>query len=251
MKRCLISVVALALLSAFFLWRREGIVVQPAQTNPVLATLNRSTPPAAALQTNQLGDVLTDARNPLFLSRVLPKTREFFSKLDRLGINPLPNEIQPDACGKIRTIKIPGGIICPFVIGDGWTAEYMEGSSFSGVTHFGQRGADNPFRAISHADTDALRRLSQNAVTMPETEVWKIASRVVDAFGIDPSKFEKPRMYEEGLFEYHLGIYTVEYRKKGSDPINQMNYTRSFSLKATSPTSAVLVSYSHLEATLH
>ena len=47
-----------------------------------------------------------------------------------------------------------------------------------------------------------------------------------------------------------LGIYSVQYRKKGSDPVNQMNYTRSFSLKATSPTTAVLVSYSHLEATL-
>lgn len=250
MKRCIISVVALALLSAFFLWRRENIVVQPAQTNQVFATPHRASPPAAAPQTNQLGDALTDARAPLFLTKVLPKTREFFSKLDRLGLNPLPNEIQPDSCSKIRTIKIPGGLICPFVIGDSWTAEYMEGSSFSGITHFGQRGADNPFRAISHADADALRRLSQSAVAMPETEVWKIASRVADAFGIDPAKFEKPRMYEEGLFEYCLGIYTVEYRKKGSDPINQMNYTRSVSLKATSPSSAVLVSYSHLEATL-
>ncbi len=64
------------------------------------------------------------------------------------------------------------------------------------------------------------------------------------------SKFEKPKMYEEGLFDYRLGIYTVEYRKKGSDPVNGLNYTRGFSLKATSATTAVLVGYSHLEATL-
>ena len=82
---------------------------------------------------------------------------------------------------------------------------------------------------------------------MPEPQVWKIANRVADGFGIDPSKFEKPEMYEEGLFEYHLGIYTVRYRKKGSDPINQLNYTRDFSLRATSPTTAVLVSYSNLD----
>lgn len=83
---------------------------------------------------------------------------------------------------------------------------------------------------------------------MPQAEVERIANRVTDAFGIDRSKFEKAQIHEEGLFEYRLGIYTAEYRKKGSDPINQLNYTRGFSLKATSPATAVLVSYSHLEA---
>jgi hypothetical protein len=165
-------------------------------------------------------------------------------------VNPFQGEIKPASCSKIRIIHIPNGIICPFVIGDGWTADYTENSTFSGITHFGQRGPDNPYRAISHAETNTLRRLSQRAVTMSEADVWTIAGRAAGAFGINPANFEKPEMYEEALFEFHLGIYTVRYRNKGSDPINQLNYTRDFSLQATSPTTAVLVRYSHLDATL-
>lgn len=83
---------------------------------------------------------------------------------------------------------------------------------------------------------------------MPQAETWKLAERVEKAFGIDRSRFEQPQMHEEALFEYRLGLQTVRYRVQGSNPLNQMNYTRSFTLKATSPTSAVLVSYSNLEA---
>jgi len=142
----------------------------------------------------------------------------------------------------------PRGLSCWLVIDDRWTAHYIGTPSFSGITYFGQCGPDDPIRAISHANTNALRRLSQGANKMPESEVWRIVNRVAGAFGVNPAKYEKPRMYEEGRFEYNLGIYTVEYRKKGSDPINGLNYTRSFSLKATSSTTAVLVTYTHLEA---
>ena len=38
---------------------------------------------------------------------------------------------------------------------------------------------------------------------------------------------------------------TVQYRKKGSDPINGLNYPITFSIRATSPTTAVLVMYSY------
>jgi hypothetical protein len=200
--------------------------------------------------TNALGDVLTDGRDPVFQKKVFPKFREFLAKLDHLDVNPFQGQIEPASCSKIQYMEIPNGMICKFLIGDGWTADYTENPAFSGITYFGQRGPDNPIRAISHANTNALRRLAQNAIAMPEQEAWRIANQVAKVFAIDPSKFEKPEMYEEGLFEYRLGIYGVQYRKKGSDPVNQMNYTRSFSLKATSPTTAVLVSYSHLEATL-
>jgi hypothetical protein len=185
----------------------------------------------------------------VFLKEVFPKFGQFIATLDRLGVNPLQHELRPAACTKIQLTTIPDGIMSRFVIGDGWTARYTQNPSFSGITHFGQRGPDNPYRAISQADTNAVSRLSQSAIRMSDADVWRIANSVADAFGIDPSKFEKPEMYEEGLFEYRLGIYTVRYRKKGSDPINQLNYTRDFSLKATSPTTAVLVSYSHFEAT--
>jgi hypothetical protein len=245
-----VIIVATVLATTLLLWRHKKIADLSHEADFVSTTPHNPRPILAVSKTNLLGDCLTDLQDQAFLSEILPATHEFFSKLDRLGLSPLRNEVQPDSCSKIRIIKTPNGIVCPFVIDDIWTVEFMRGSSFSGVTHFGQRGADNPFRAISHADTDALNRLSKKAVAMPEVEVWKIASRVADAFGIDPSKFERPRMYEESLFNYHLGIYTIEYRKKGSDPINQMNYTHSFSLKATSRTGAILVSYSHLEAAL-
>lgn len=83
---------------------------------------------------------------------------------------------------------------------------------------------------------------------MSSEESWKIANQVSDSFGIEQARFEKPQMHEEALFEYRLGLQTIRYRAKGSDPLNQMNYTRSFTLKATSPTTAVLVRYSNLEA---
>ncbi len=200
------------------------------------------------LRTNALGDTLTDNQDPIFLNQVFPGTRKFFETLDGLGLNPIPGGLQPASCDKIRIIHIPNGIICRFLIGDGWSATYKDTAAHSGMMYFGQRGADNPIRAISHANTDALRRLAADAVTMSEGQVWEIANGVADTFGIDPSKFEKPRMYEEGLFEYRLGIYTIEYRKKGSDPINGLNYTRDFSLKAVSATKAALVRYSDFEA---
>ena len=168
--------------------------------------------------------------------------------LDRLGVSPFDAEVQRISCSKIRIIHTPNGIICPFVIGDGWTADYMRSGSFEGITHFGQRGPNNPFRAISRADSDALNRLSLRALILPEDVAWPIADRVANAFGIDRSHFEKPQIHEEALFEYRLGMQTVRYRAKDSDPLNQMNYTRSFTLKATSPTTAVLVRYSNLEA---
>ncbi len=237
---------------ALYITSRQRQKVSPEK--PVSATaiqsktgLVASYPPRSS---NELGDTLIKAQDPLFLEQVMPKLNEFFSLLDGLSVNPLHGKLQPSSCDKIRIIHIPNGIICRLVIGDGWTATYIENSTFSGMMYFGQRGADDPIRAISHANTNTLHQLAQNAVSMSETEVWKIANRVADAFGIDQSEFEKPEMFEEGLFDYRLGIYTVRYRKKGSDPINQLNYTRDFSLKATSPTSAVLVSYSHLEATL-
>jgi len=220
-----VTVIFAAIIAAWLLRRGPSAQIKSPQT-PASATIQpsieRSTGPS---RFNDLGDKLTDAQDPVFLNQVLPRTREFFATLDRIGVNPLRGELQPTSCSKIRIISIPNGIICPFVIGGGWTAEYTQSPLFSGITYFGQRGPDNPIRAISHADTNALLRLSQGAVTMPDAEVWRIATVVADAFRIDPSKFEKPRMYEEGLFEHHLGIYTVEYRKKGSDPINGLNYT--------------------------
>lgn len=247
-----IATVAIAIIAAFLVYRQKAKSTHPIseQSISIPKARTRVDGDYSPRRTNQLGDVLTDAEDPVFLNQVFPKFREFAATLDRLGINPLQGELHPSSCSKIRIINIPNGILCPFVIGEGWTADYTENRDFSGITRFGQRGPDNPYRAISRADTNALRRLSQSAVAMPEAEVWRIAERAADAFGIDRAQFETRQMHEEALFEYRLGIYTVRYRKKGSDPVNQMNYTREFSLKATSPTSAVLVNYSHLDATL-
>jgi len=84
---------------------------------------------------------------------------------------------------------------------------------------------------------------------MPAAEAKRILNHIADvAFHLDRSKYEKPEFYPEKLFDYDLGLWSVQYRKKGTDPINQLNYTRSFSIKATSPTTAVLVSYTHLSS---
>lgn len=91
----------------------------------------------------------------------------------------------------------------------------------------------------------ALIRLSERAIKMPQAEAERIIEHVANTFGIDRSKFEKPEIFPEKMFHYDLGIYTVQYRKKGSDPINQLNYPLSFSVRSTSPTTAVLVMYSY------
>ena len=197
---------------------------------------------------SQIADTQIEAQDPLFLERVWPKINEFFSKLNNLNMNPLSGQLRPSACDRIKIIHIPNGMIYRLVIDDGWTATYLDSSAFSGMMYFGQRGVDDPLRAISHADTNTLSRLAQSAIVMSEVNFSQNANQVAEEFKIDFSKFEKPQMFEEGLFQYHLGIYTVRYRKKDSDPINQMNYTRSFSLKTISPNHTVLVNYSHLEA---
>lgn len=198
-------------------------------------------------QTNASGDTLLTAQDPVFVNKVFPKFRDFIGVLEGLGISPFESEVHAASCSKIRMIHVPNGIICPFVIGDDWTAEYTRLGSFEGITHFWQRGPNNPFRAISHADTNALSRLSQGAIAMPEPEAWRIAGQVADAFAIDRARFEKPRMHEEALFEYRLGMHTVRYLAKGADPLNQLNYKQSFTLRATSPTTAVLVRYSNMD----
>jgi hypothetical protein len=188
----------------------------------------------------------TDAQDKQFTERVLPVFQTFLSTLDQAGISPLTE--QP-SFNSVRFLRSPDATVCQFLIGDQWAAMYVESSAFRGITHFGQRGPNNPFRAISHANTNALIRLSQNAIKMPETEAKRILNDIADAaFHVDRSKYEKPEIYPEKLFNYDLGLWTVQYRKKGTDPINQLNYALSFSIRATSPTTAVLVSYTQQSA---
>ena len=246
----LVATVVTALVGLYLLWQQPAARVEQPVVRSASASAKDQPPPErsyVARPTNALGDTLTDVQDPKFANKVFPKFREFVATLNQLGVSPFEGEPDATSCSKIRIIHIPNGFICPFVIGDGWTAEYTQHGTFEGVTHFGQRGPDNPFRAISRADTDSLSRLSQRAIAMPEAVVWPIAERVADALGIDPSRFEKPQMHAEALFEYRLGMWTVRYRAKGSDPLNQLNYTRSFTLKATSPTSAILVMYANRE----
>lgn len=250
-QRIILSALVVAVtVGVWLLWQKPS--VRPnGPASPVASVFAKPLPteePSSGRKTNRLGDTLTDAQDAEFVSKVFPKFREFVAALNRIGVSPFDREVSASECSKIRIIHTPNGIICPFVIGDGWTADYMRSDSFEGITHFGQRGPDNPFRAISRADTVTLKRLSERAVPMSSEESWKIANQVSDSFGIEQARFEKPQMHEEALFEYRLGLQTIRYRAKGSDPLNQMNYTRSFTLKATSPTTAVLVRYSNLEA---
>ena len=256
MKKSLITLIAiLAFIAIYFCWPKGAKPTAKPVPDEAPVFTRIQTPPErmrTLRSTNLIGlrGVLTNAQDPVFLNQVFPKVRQFFATLDHLGVDPLQGELEPASCSKIRISDIPNGITCMFLIGDGWAAEYMQNDVFSGVTGFWQRGPDDPMRAISHANTNALRRLSESAILMAKPEAWVIANRVADASGIDRSKFEEPDMYEEALFEYRLGIQTVRYLKKGGDPLNGGDYTRGFSLKATSPTTAVLVAYHHLEAWL-
>jgi hypothetical protein len=206
----------------------------------------------AKQEEQRTGTVRTDVSNPDFVNKVLPSVRQFFASLDRAGVNPLKS-LDTGAISSIQFMPSHAGISCRFVIDNQWTMFYKavdksdELVPFSRIMHFGQRGPDNPFRAIGHADTNALSRLSQGAVAMPQQNLEKIIESVVGALAIDRSKYDKPEIYPEALFDYDLGLQTVRYRLKGSDPINQLNYARTFTLKPTSSTSAVLVSYSNLD----
>ena len=220
--------------------KRAATAASQIPTNSAVETHMRHPHPERRL--TPVGDMLTDPDDPQFVQRVLPVVREFFSTLDRAGVNPLRGEL---SFNSIQIHNGPNGTTCRFLLGDSWTATTYVSSNYSGVLHFGQRGPDNPFRAISHANTNALIRLSQNAIQMPKAEAERIINRVSDAFHVDRSRFEQPEVYPEKMFDYDLGMYSVQYRTKGSDPVNQMNYAMSFSIRATSPTTAVLVSYLH------
>jgi hypothetical protein len=185
----------------------------------------------------------TNSQDREFTERVLPAFRAFLSTLNRAGVNPF-NE-PPSSFSAVRFMKTEHAMVCRFLVGEGWAATYLEvpKKSFHGITQFGQTGPDNAFRAISHANTNALGRLSQSATKMPEAEAQRILIRIADAFGVDRSKHEKPEIYPEKMFDYDLGLWTAQYRRKGTDPINQLNYAFSFSIKATSPTTAVLAEF--------
>jgi hypothetical protein len=188
------------------------------------------------------GFVSTDAQDPEFVQHVLPIIRGFLAVLDRAGVNPLAGEPQ---FNKVQIHHGPNGMGCRFLIGDSWTATVYTGRKFSGVMHFGERGPDNPFGAISDGNTNALSRLSERAIKMPRAEAERMIDHISDAFGVDRSWFEKPDVHPEQMFQYDLGMYTVRYRKKGTDPINGLNYPITFSIRATSPTTAVLAMYSY------
>jgi hypothetical protein len=210
--------------------------------SPVTGTTGNTATNGASASGRQSKSAFTsiDAQDPQFAQTVLPVVREFFATLDRAGVNPLHGDLQ---FNKVQVLHGPNGMTCRFLIGDSWTATTYIGKKFSGVMHFGERGPDNPFRAISHANTNALIRLSERAIKMDPAEAERIISHISDTFSVDYSRFEKPEIYPEQMFDYDLGMYTVQYRKKGSDPINRLNYPITFSIRATSPTTAVLVMY--------
>jgi hypothetical protein len=230
-----------AAVTVVYVTQRTRPQVAIAQTAPLPPTVT-SAAPASGRQSKSSAFVSTDAHDPEFAQNVQPVIRKFFAMLNRAGVNPLKGHME---FNKVQIRYGPNGMGCRFLIGDSWTATTYIGEKFSGVLHFGERGPDNPFRAISDGDTNALMRLAERAIKMPQAEAERIIRHISDSFGIDYSQFEEPEIYPEQMFHYDLGMYTVQYRKKGSDPINRLNYPITFSIRATSPTTAVLVMYSY------
>jgi hypothetical protein len=183
-----------------------------------------------------------DAKDPEFVQQVLPFVRDFFATLDKAEVNPIKGEL---LFNKVQIHHGRNGTTCRFLIGESWTATTYVGARFSGILHFGERGPDNPFRAIGGANTNALGRLAERAIKMPQAEAEQIIDRISNTLGIDRNKFEKPEIYPEQMFDYDLGMYAAQYRKRGSDPINRANFPITFSIRATSSTTAVLVMYSN------
>ena len=243
MRKAVASIILLAAIAAIIIYRTQQNKDGGVKTHPALA-LRQPATSAASPSERQSSSIFvsTDAQDPEFALHVLPIVREFFATLDRAGVNPLKGELR---FNKVQMHHGRNGTTCRFLIGDTWTATVYTGKKFSGVMHFGERGPDNPFRAISGAHTNALIRLSERAIKMPQAEAEQIIDRISNSFGIDRSKFEKPEIYPEQMFQYDLGMYTAQYRKKGSDPINRANFPVAFSIRATSSTSAVLVMYSN------
>ena len=251
MKRTVvIIVVALVIIIAVLTTARfKRGAVKTRAIGPAMTMITNAAPTNAAYPGRspaRLGDVITDAQDPEFVERVLPGLRRFFATLDRAGVNPLKDK--PLAFDKIKISYPPNGLSCQFVMNDSWTAIYDDTPKYSGIMYFGQRGPDNPNRAISHANTNALIRLSQRAIKMPQVEAERIINEITEAFSVNRSQFEKPQIIPVRMFEYDLGMYSVRFRKRGTDPLNGMNYTLRFSIKATSPTNAVLVEYGDISS---
>jgi hypothetical protein len=216
---------------------------QDAVTRPPTPTSN-SVNNAIASSERQSNSTFTstEAENPEFVQHVLPLVREFFAALDRAGANPIKGEPQ---FNKVQIHHGRNGTTCRLLIGDRWTATTYVGAKFSGILHFGERGPDNPFHAIGGANTNALARLAERAIKISQSEAEQLIERFANMLGIDRNKFEKPEIYPEQMFDYDLGMYTAQFRKKGSDPINRANFPITFSIRATSSTTAVLVMYSN------
>jgi hypothetical protein len=241
MRAAVVVALLIAMLAVVYLARRPrpaAITDSQTPTNAIVQAGASRLPPDRRITPKE--DTLADPQDPEFVQRMVPVVREFFGTLDRAGVNPLKEEL---SFNSIQMHHGPNGTTCRLLLGDSWTATTYVGPNYSGVLHFGQRGPDNPFRAISHANTNALMRLSQKAIQMPKVEAERIISRVSDAFQVNRARFEEPEIYPDKMFDYDLGMYSVQYRTKGTDPVNQLNYALSFSIRATSPTTAVLVSY--------
>jgi hypothetical protein len=157
-----------------------------------------------------------DAEDAEFVQQVLPLLRDFFAALDKAEVNPIKGELQ---FNKVQIHHGRNGTTCRFLIGDSWTATTYVGAGFSGILHFGERGPDNPFRAIGGANTNTLAPTGLSArsksLNLKRSGLLSVSRIQLE---IDRDKVEKPEIYPEQMFDYDSWNVHGPISEKGQRP---------------------------------
>lgn len=228
-------------------------IESPYRTNSSLeSSVNKKQIPNR-IRADKLGTFFVDSTDEdlQFLHEVKPAISNFLSRLKSINASPIDPALSTNTVSHVRFGQNAyGGTNCSFIIDDSWTVRYdhmnpsANTTAFDGITYFGPRGRDNPYKAISRADTNTLARIADNIkFYMPQETAIQLIPSIFNALGENPQNYEQPQIKADKPFGYNIGTFTAVYRTKGSDPLNQLDGRKTLTITPSSTNQAALTLY--------